>query len=120
LRLSALILSLVFVVFLGVACNDDGNGTPAPGDTIAPAAVVDLQASDPTDTEIDLDWTAPGDDNSTGTAATYDVRYSTATITAANWASATPATGEPTPRRRARQRASRSPGSSQEPSTSSP
>ena len=32
-----------------------------------------------------------------GTATTYDVRYSTSTITAGNWASATQATGEPAP-----------------------
>ena len=44
-----------------------------------------------------LSWTAPGDDGATGTATTYDVRYSTSTITAGNWASATQATGEPAP-----------------------
>lgn len=43
-------------------------------------------------------WTAPGDDGSVGTAAQYDVRYSAAPITAANWNSATQATGEPAPR----------------------
>ena len=44
-----------------------------------------------------LTWAAPGDDGSTGTAASYDVRYSTSAITEGNWASATQATGEPTP-----------------------
>ena len=41
--------------------------------------------------------TAPGDDGNTGTASSYDIRYSTSTITLGNWGSATPATGEPTP-----------------------
>ncbi|MFH1612105.1 MAG: fibronectin type III domain-containing protein [bacterium] len=70
--------------------------TPA-GDTTAPAAVINLAASSPTTDSINLSWTAPGDDNNTGTATTYDVRYSTATIDDGNWASATQATGEPTP-----------------------
>ena len=70
--------------------NDDA-------DVTAPAAVTDLAASNPTTSSVDLAWTAPGDDGNTGTAASYDVRYSTATITEANWASATQATGEPAP-----------------------
>ncbi|MCH8748898.1 hypothetical protein IH781_04100, partial [Patescibacteria group bacterium] len=44
-----------------------------------------------------MTWTAPGDDGSTGTATTYDVRYSTSNITAGNFSSATAATGEPIP-----------------------
>jgi hypothetical protein len=44
-----------------------------------------------------LTWTAPGDDGDVGTAAQYDLRYSTSPITPANWDSATPVTGEPTP-----------------------
>lgn len=66
-------------------------------DVTPPAAVADLVASSPTTTTIDLDWTAPGDDNNTGTATSYDIRYSTATITEANWAAATQVTGEPIP-----------------------
>jgi len=44
-----------------------------------------------------LSWTAPGDDANTGTASTYDIRYSTSLITGANWDSATQCTDEPTP-----------------------
>ncbi len=66
-------------------------------DVIAPATVTDLAAGTVTDTSVDLTWTAPGDDGTTGTASSYDVRYSTAVITEANWWSATQATGEPTP-----------------------
>ena len=47
---------------------------------------------------VTLNWTASGDDGSVGTAAQYDVRYATANITGANFASATQATGEPAPK----------------------
>ena len=67
------------------------------GDTTAPAAVSDLATGTVTSNSVDLSWTAPGDDGSTGTATTYDVRFSTSAITEGNWNSATPATGEPTP-----------------------
>ncbi|WP_135556743.1 fibronectin type III domain-containing protein [Paenibacillus cymbidii] len=71
-------------------------GTPS-GDTTPPAAVSDLAAASSTASTVTLTWTAPGDDNNTGTAASYDVRYSTSPINAGNWASAAQATGEPTP-----------------------
>ena len=67
------------------------------GDLVPPDAVADLATGAVTSSTIDLSWTAPGDDAATGTATTYDVRYSTSTITAGNWASATQATGEPSP-----------------------
>ncbi|MBZ5640818.1 MAG: choice-of-anchor D domain-containing protein [Acidobacteriia bacterium] len=44
-----------------------------------------------------LTWTATGDDGIVGTASYYEVRYSTSSITEANWASATRAGNEPTP-----------------------
>ncbi len=55
-------------------------------DQTAPAAVTDLATGTVTTSSVDLSWTAPGDDGATGTATTYDVRYSTSTITAGNWA----------------------------------
>ncbi len=67
------------------------------GDTTAPAAIANLALSSASGKSILLTWTAPGDDGSTGTATTYDIRYSTSTITEGNWASATQSTGEPTP-----------------------
>ncbi len=72
--------------------------TSAPsGDSTPPAAITDLSASNPTTTSINLAWTSPGDDGNTGTAQSYDVRYSTSSITEGNWASATTVTGEPAP-----------------------
>ena len=67
-------------------------------DTTAPSAVNDLVLSDPTTSSITLSWTAPGDDENTGTAAVYDVRYSTSNINNKNkWNSAVQASDEPTP-----------------------
>ncbi len=66
-------------------------------DTTAPAPITDLTHSDVTATSITLSWTASGDDEDEGTAASYDVRYSTSSITEGNWDSATEATGEPIP-----------------------
>ena len=67
-------------------------------DTTAPAAVSNLATSSPTPNSITLTWTAPGDDNSTGTASSYDIRYRTGgAVNDSNWASATQVTGEPAP-----------------------
>ncbi len=66
-------------------------------DVTAPDAITDLATGTVTTSSVDLSWTAPGDDGATGTATTYDVRYSTSTINDGNWASATLATGEPAP-----------------------
>jgi len=54
-------------------------------------------AADPTPTSVTLNWTAQGDDGSTGSASEYDIRYSTSSITELNWSSATQITGEPVP-----------------------
>ncbi len=67
-------------------------------ETTAPRNITDLLVSSSTQSSVTLSWTAPGDDGSVGTATTYDIRYSTSVITAANFASATQATGEPNPR----------------------
>jgi hypothetical protein len=65
-------------------------------DTTVPAAISNLSASCTTSTSCSLSWRAPGDDGNTGTAAAYDLRYSLATISDANWDAAT-LSGEPSP-----------------------
>ncbi len=88
--------------------DDDGNTsavsneaivTTGGADTTPPAAVT-LAVDSVTDTTVTLAWTAPGDDGTTGTATVYDVRYlaGSTPIDDGNWAGATGATGEPTPR----------------------
>jgi chitodextrinase len=69
--------------------------TTAP-DVIRPAPIA-MTITAQTDSTVSLQWTAVGDDSLTGTATSYDLRYSTSAITAANFASATAATGEPPP-----------------------
>jgi hypothetical protein len=59
------------------------------GDVTAPAAITNLAVVQVSNDYALLAWTAPGDDGSTGTAAGYDLRYSTQPITAGNFASAT-------------------------------
>jgi len=61
---------------------------PAP-DTTPPAQISDLALASCTLDSCGLSWTAPGDDGLVGQASSYDLRYSTAPITTANWTSAT-------------------------------
>jgi hypothetical protein len=44
-------------------------------ETMPPAAIMDLEASALSESEILLTWTAPGDDGTQGTASGYDIRY---------------------------------------------
>jgi phosphodiesterase/alkaline phosphatase D-like protein len=89
------LVPLVLLVLIA-ACGDDDNPT-APTDTTAPAAIGTLATGTITAHTVVLTWTAVGDDSLTGTASQYDIRYSTATITAGNFGSATAVSGEPTP-----------------------
>jgi hypothetical protein len=66
-------------------------------DITPPSAITNLAVTDNADTNVTLQWTAPGDDGAIGTATSYDIRYSTSPINPSNWATATPVTGEPTP-----------------------
>jgi len=70
--------------------------TAAAPDLVRPAPIA-LAIIAQTDTTVTLQWTAVGDDSLIGTATSYDLRYSTAAITAANFASATAASGVPAP-----------------------
>jgi chitodextrinase len=77
--------------------NIISRSTLAAPDTIRPAQVTNVTVTGTTENTAALNWSAVGDDSLTGTATSNDVRYSTAPITGANWASATQATGEPAP-----------------------
>ncbi len=68
-------------------------------DTIAPAPIVDLVSEPGTiDGSISLVWTAPGDDDTEGKAASYVVKTSVYPIlTEADWNSAEGKPGEPVP-----------------------
>ena len=67
-------------------------------DIEAPAAVNLSAATGSNLGQVDLSWIAPGDDDNTGTATTYIVRYASSAIdTQAKWDAATNVTGEPAP-----------------------
>jgi len=64
------------------------------GDTTAPETITTLTATQGANSgEVILGWTAPGDDGNVGTAARYDLRWSSSTLTDANFAGATPVAG---------------------------
>ena len=66
-------------------------------DLTAPAAIADLGVGTVGATSVELTWTAPGDDGDTGTATSYDIRYSENAIDAGNFDSATPVASPPAP-----------------------
>ncbi|HEX8385497.1 MAG TPA: M36 family metallopeptidase, partial [Rubricoccaceae bacterium] len=62
--------------------NVESFEAPVPGaiDTVPPSPVTDLRAVAYSNTRVVLTFTAPGDDGHTGSARTYEVRYSTRPI----------------------------------------
>ncbi|MCB0131543.1 MAG: S8 family serine peptidase, partial [Caldilineaceae bacterium] len=66
-------------------------------DETAPAPVTNLAVSSVLMTQVDLTWTAVGDDGLQGTANAYDIRYASSPISTATWDDATPVENEPTP-----------------------
>jgi hypothetical protein len=89
------------------AIDEGGNASPlsnsppcttrAHTESTPPDAITDLVAITGSTDGVRLGWTATGDDGSEGTAASYDVRFSLAPITDANFEDATPAPGAPVP-----------------------
>ena len=72
-----------------VSNSPNASSSTAP-DIVPPDAITDLSANRGVEIgEVLLSWTAPGDDETTGTATAYAVGYYTSTITSANWVTAT-------------------------------
>jgi len=66
----------------------------------APALVSDLaviESNEASQAKLTIQWTATGDDGNSGTATSYEIRYSTSFITANNFESATLVTNPPVP-----------------------
>lgn len=78
------------------ACGEDDPGFPS--DTIPPARITDLAIWQVSDTSITLTWTAPGDDGDAGSAESYVLKRSDASITASNFEAATTVPGLPAPK----------------------
>jgi hypothetical protein len=66
-------------------------------DDVAPGAVTDLAAGGAGSNTMVLSWSATGDDGTEGTAAFYQVRFSTSAIDEAGFSGATRAGNEPDP-----------------------
>jgi len=67
-------------------------------DLTAPAAVSDLTIVEANPDDVVLRWTAPGDDETLGSAFGYDIRFGSEPITEATWSSAIELVGEPPPK----------------------
>ena len=86
--LSVLLPSLVLWL---CSCSEE---TTRP-DTVPPAAITDLGVRS-TVQGFHLRWTAPGDDDTEGQAAQYDIRYAASDL-ASGWDSALVVPSPPTP-----------------------
>jgi len=78
--------------------DESGVCVADPPDVIAPSAISDLAIVGSAGSHsLFLGWSATGDDLNEGTASSYDIRYSTGTITESNWSLAAQIDGEPAP-----------------------
>jgi len=68
-----------------------------PVNAVPPAQITDLAITRVDATALTVSWTAPGDDEHEGTAATYDIRVSDQEIDSTNWDTATTYPTPPTP-----------------------
>jgi hypothetical protein len=82
-------------------CSDSSTDPdpPAVPDETPPESVIDLRTSTAQATSVVLNWTAPGDDGAEGTAAEYDLRFSTLPLDDSNWSSAPRVSGLAAPLR---------------------
>jgi Leucine-rich repeat (LRR) protein len=97
---------LLIFTFLLSACLSACSGNPGDvegelddqdGDGVAPSVVSDLRIIVFSSTSVTLAWTAVGDDTTTGTATSYDLRYSKDPIGWTDWEDATQVPDEPVP-----------------------
>ena len=79
---NAFFIGVVLVIIGMSGCSKNSTGDVAIDDGIAPAVVTDLAVAGFTDSSVTLNWTATGDDTTSGTASSYDLRISSAYI---NW-----------------------------------
>ncbi|MBU0984263.1 MAG: leucine-rich repeat domain-containing protein, partial [candidate division Zixibacteria bacterium] len=82
-----------------MSCSKSSVGDDvAEDDGIAPSPILDMLVAAFSDTSVTLTWTASGDDSTSGTAASYDLRMSHAGIHWGNFDSAQQVTGLPSPK----------------------
>ena len=66
-------------------------------DVTPPDTITNLAAGSPTTNSISVTWSSPFDDDTSGVAASFDLRYANSPITEANFSTATQVSGEPSP-----------------------
>ncbi|MFH2050174.1 MAG: leucine-rich repeat domain-containing protein [bacterium] len=84
----ALVLLLLCALIVSCSKNSTGSDDDGDGDTediFPPSAISDMSLVSVTTSSITLQWTAPGDDSTTGVAYEYDLRISDDTITSNNF-----------------------------------
>ncbi len=89
---SATATLMVLLALLISACGDE-NGVEPGQDTVPPARIVNMRVDSTSQDFVCLSWTAPGDDDNSGTASSYDIRYATDSTTLLGWTNATVVTG---------------------------
>ena len=92
----AAVLFAVGPLLIAAGCSKEE--APTMDDSTPPAAVTDLVVSSADQTTVTLSWTASGDDDTRGTASSYDLRYAAARITNTTWIASISASGEPIPK----------------------
>ena len=89
-----LLAGLLLATALILSCEDDAT---TPSDVTSPVRVTDLAVIGAGNNSVTLEWTAPGDDGGAGTAKSYQIRWSDALITGANFSSANLVPNPPAP-----------------------
>jgi Fibronectin type III domain len=88
-------MAVICALFLA-SCGGNNN-PPMNVDSTPPSRVTDLAVVSATATSITLQWTAPGDDGTTGKAASYILRRSDVILNETTFGSATTISGVPAP-----------------------
>jgi hypothetical protein len=96
-----LLLPLLPVVLFPYCSKDNPQAPDTTGivtvDTVPPCAITDLMVRQETSNSLLLLWSAPGDDNNSGQASRYAIRYSSSVINDQNWDAAHTASEIPSP-----------------------
>lgn len=91
------VLISLALIFMPACGSDDSPSGPGDTDTSAPGAITDLAIMSYDETRVVVTWTAPGDDDTAGTAAEYQIGYSANPITAVTWDACTKLSECPAP-----------------------
>lgn len=94
-RPAAVLAALLFGIATLHSCSSSTD--PADDDDATPASITDLTVVDFSASAVTLSWTAPGDDDMTGTAARYEVRASDEFIHFDSWPDAVVVPDPPAP-----------------------